>query len=98
MIDFLKRLGINSEGETTSNGSYVIDISDSDEFNKIFSKLDKSELIEENEDSSVVNVNVSNILYFSDKFSLNLIADFKQDIYKLVVTDLEDFDNEEEAD
>ena len=97
MRDFLSQIGINNDGELTSSGNYIVDIEDSDEFNRIFSKLDKSDLVDENEDSSVVNVDVTNILYFSDKYSLNLIADFKQDIYKLVVTDLEDYSDEEET-
>lgn len=90
MKKLLKEIGITEEGHMSSNGNYVIDLDDSDHFNKIFSKLDKSDLIEENEDSSVINVEVTNILYLSDGFSLNLIADFAQDIYKLVVTELED--------
>ncbi len=98
MMDFLKELGITNEGEMTPSGNYVIDIEDSDEFSKISSKLDKSELVEENEDSSVINIDVSNILYFSDRFSLNLIANFKQDTYRLVVTDLGDYKDEEEED
>jgi hypothetical protein len=89
--ELLKKIGITEEGEFTTSGNYVIDIADSDEFNKIFSKLDKSDLIEENEESSVINVDVSNVLYLSDEFALNLIADFKQDLYKLVVTDIGEF-------
>ena len=97
MKDFLSQMDIHNEGEFTSSGNYIVDIEDSDEFNRIFSKLDKSDLVDENEDSSVVNLDVTNILYFSDKYSLNLIADFKQDIYKLVVTDLEEYSDEEET-
>lgn len=94
MKDLLRKLGIMEEGTRTSNHNYVIDLEDSDHFNRIFSKLDKSDLVEENEDSSVVNLEVTNILYIADGFSLNLIADFEQDIYKLVVSDLEEDNNE----
>lgn len=97
MRDFLSEIGIDNEGEFTSSGNYIVDIEDSDEFNRIFSKLDKSDLVDENEESSVVNVDVTNILYFSAKYSLNLIADFKQDVYKLVITDLEEYSDEEET-
>lgn len=90
MKDLLRKLGIMEEGTRTSNHNYVIDLEDSDHFNRIFSKLDKSDLVEENEDSSVVNLEVTNILYIAEGFSLNLIADFEQDIYKLVVSDMED--------
>lgn len=90
MKELLKEIGITEEGHSTSKNNYVIDLDDSNHFNKIFSKLDKSELVEENEDSSVVNLEVTNILYLADGYSLNLIADFDQDTYKLVVTELED--------
>ena len=94
MKDLLRKLGIMEEGTRTSNHNYVIDLEDSDHFNRIFSKLDKSDLVEENEDSSVVNLEITNILYLADGFSLNLIADFEQDIYKLVVSDVEEDNNE----
>ena len=94
MKDLLRKLGIMEEGTRTSNHNYVIDLEDSDHFNRIFSKLDKSDLVEENEDSSVVNLEVTNILYIADGFSLNLIADFEQDTYKLVVSDVEEDNNE----
>lgn len=90
MKDLLRKIGITEEGHHTSNDTYVVDLEDSDHFNRVFSKLDKSDIVEENEDSSVVNLDVTNILYISDKFALNLIADFSQDTYKLVVTELED--------
>lgn len=90
MKDLLRKIGITEEGHHTSNDTYVVDLEDSDHFNRIFSKLDKSDIVEENEDSSVVNLDVTNILYISEKFALNLIADFSQDTYKLVVTELED--------
>ena len=90
MEEFLKQIGITEEGHETTDGNYVVDLDDSDHFNKIFSKLDKSDLVEENEDSSVVNVNITNILYIGDEYAVNLVADFNEDAYKLVVTPLED--------
>lgn len=90
MEEFLKQIGITEEGHETTNGNYVVDLEDSDHFNKIFSKLDKSDLVEENEDSSVVNVNITNILYIGEAYAVNLVADFNEDAYKLVVTPLED--------
>lgn len=88
MKELLKKIGITQPGYFSSDDNYVIDIESSEQYNKIFSLLDKSDLVEENEDSSVANISVSNILYSNDDFSLNLIADFDQDIYKLVVHEL----------
>ena len=90
MKELLKSIGITEEGHMSSGNNYIIDLEDSDHYNRIFSKLDKSDLVEENEDSSVVNLEVTNILYLANGYSLNLIADFEQDTYKLVVTELED--------
>lgn len=90
MEEFLKQIGITEEGHETTDGNYVVDLEDSNHFNKIFSKLDKSDLVDENEDSSVVNVNITNILYIGEEYAVNLVADFNEDAYKLVVTPLED--------
>ena len=95
MKELLKKIGITEVGYYSKEKNYVIDLEDSNHFNKVFSKLQKSDLVDENEDSSVVNLSVSNILFLSDDYSLNLIADFDQDIYKLVVTELEGDNNDE---
>jgi hypothetical protein len=89
MKELLNSIGITDSGYYSSDNNYIIDFETSDQFNKAFSKLEKSDLVEENEDSSVINLNVSNVLYLADNFSLNLIADFDQDLYKLVITELE---------
>lgn len=81
---FLKKLGITQVGHYTKTNTYIIDIEDSDEYGKIYSTLDKSEEVEEDEDSSTITVHTSNIIYESDNFQFNLIADFDQDTYKLV--------------
>lgn len=90
MKDLLRKLGINEAGHRSTNNDYIIDLDDSDHFNRIFSKLDKSDLLDENEDSSVVNLEITNILYMADGYTLNLIADFEQDIYKLVITEIKE--------
>lgn len=90
MKELLSKIGITDAGYFSKDKNYVIDFENSDAFNKAFSKLDKSDLVEENEDSSVVNLNVTNVMYITDDFSLNLIADFSADTYKLVVTELKE--------
>ena len=86
MRNFLKELGIEAVGYFSDNNNYIVDIENSDDFNKVFSKLDNSDLLEEDEDLSVVNVNASNIMYFSDDYTINLIADYDEDKYKLVIS------------
>lgn len=94
MKELLKSLGITDIGYYSKEKNYVIDFESSDDFNKTFARLNKSDLVDENEDSSVINLDVSNINYLADGFSLNLIADFGQDIYKLVVTELDEGEEE----
>lgn len=86
MKELLSKIGITQPGHFSKDDNYVIDLENSEEFNKAFSKLDKSSEVEENDDASVVNLNVTNIMYVSDDYSFNLIADFEQDTYKLVVS------------
>lgn len=90
MKELLKKIGITEAGYFSSNNNYVIDFDNSEEYNKAFSKLDRTDLVEENDDTSVINMNVSNIMYSNNDFSLNLIADFDNDTYKLVVTELKE--------
>lgn len=98
MRELLKKIGITSPGYHTKDNNYVIDFESSDEFNKAFSRLDKSSEVEENEDASVINLNISNVLYSNDEFTLNLIADFDQDTYKLVVSKTEENKDEQQED
>lgn len=81
---FLEKLGITQVGHYTKTNTYIIDIEDSDEYGKIYSVLDKSDEIEEDEDSSTITVHTSNLVFESDNYQLTLIADFDQDTYKLV--------------
>lgn len=90
MKELLRKIGITEAGYFSLNNNYVIDFDNSDEYNKAFSKLDRTDLVEENDDTSVINMSVSNIMYSNNDFSLNLIADFDNDTYKLVVTDLKE--------
>ena len=90
MKEFLRKLGITQSGYYSSNNNYVIDLDDSKDYDKICSVLDKSDLVEENPDSSVINTSVSNILYVGEQFSLNAIADFDSDTYKIVVTEIKE--------
>ena len=93
MKDILKEIGINESGYYSEDGNYIIDFENSNQFNKAFSRLEKSDLVEENEDSSVIDLNVSNVMYVGDDYSFNLIAEFEQDIYRLVVSELKGEDN-----
>lgn len=85
MKELLQKLGITQPGYYSSSDTYVIDFENSDQYSKAFSKLDRSDLVEEIQDSSISTVTVSNVLYANNNYSLNLIANFEDDEYKLVI-------------
>jgi hypothetical protein len=87
MKDFLKKLGI--DGEPIKSGNlYVIDITDSDEYGKIYSRLDKSDLVEEVADSSQMTYENASIQFESDDYLITLLADFEADNYKITIKEL----------
>lgn len=90
MKELLSKIGITEAGHFSDDGNYVIDFETSDQFNKAFSKLDKSELLDENEDASSITLETSTVLYEAEGFTLALVADFDQDAYKLVVTEIKE--------
>lgn len=85
MLTILKELGIDNYGTTSSNGMYVVDFESSDEFGKAFSKLDRNDDVEYLSDISSLNVSTSNLAYNYKDHRINLIADFDNDTYKLVI-------------
>ena len=83
MEELLRQLGIDAEPVKGENGSYNIDIEDSNEYGRYFSKLDKSDIVEEEQDASSVNFENSSIQFTNDKYTLTLLADFENDTYSL---------------
>ncbi|MBO7696645.1 MAG: hypothetical protein J6T10_28795 [Methanobrevibacter sp.] len=96
MESVLRKLNIYLEGSYSKDGSYVVDIYDSDDFGRIYSLLDNNNSVEELDDSSLLNQHSANISYLYDDYQLTLIADFDEDLYKLVVTEYEYVEDEEE--
>lgn len=84
--ELLDRLDISERGKL-SNDRYVITLVDSDDYGRIFSKLDKSNILDIIEENQVVTEQGSSLMYGDDeeKFLLNLIADFDSDQYQLVL-------------
>ena len=83
MNELLKQIGIDAEPVKGENSSYNIDIKDSNEYGRYFSKLDKSDLVEEEQDASSVNFENSSIQFTNDNYTLTLLADFENDTYSL---------------
>lgn len=87
--DLLLELGIKKEGNYSSNGSYVIDLDSSEEFGKIYSLLDTNKDLEYEEDSSLLTVDNSSMIYnYDDIYQIVLIADFKNNQYKVTIREI----------
>ena len=84
MEEFLRSLGITGDLQK-SNASYVMDISNSNEYGRIYSLLDKNEEVEEDPESSQVTMDYSSVQFFNDDFTIQLIADFEHDEYRLTI-------------
>lgn len=89
MKEYLRKIGINLDGEIIDD-SFVAVIKNSNEYGKIFSILEKSEDLNIMDQNQVVTEDGSSLLYesISEDYILNLIADFENDIYQLVVTEV----------
>ena len=85
MDEFIKELGIQGTLIDGKNGTKVLDIEGSDNYGRIYSRLDNSDLLEEDEESSQLTSDTASTIYTSDKYTITLLADFEQDIYKLVI-------------
>lgn len=85
MEEFLKSIGITDEGNFTDDGSYVIDIDGSNNYGKYVSKLDRCDELEEDAESSQITDGPGSIQYVNDEFTVTLLSDFDQDLYKLVI-------------
>lgn len=88
--EYLKSIGISKEAEQGDDNSYVVSIMNSNEFGKIFSKLENAEDLDPLEDNQVVTEQGSSLVYesISEPYMLNLIADFDADVYQLVINEV----------
>ena len=88
--EYLKSIGISEEAEQGDDNSYVVSIMNSNEFGKIFSKLENAEDLDPLEDNQVVTEQGSSLVYesISEPYMLNLIADFDNDVYQLVINEV----------
>lgn len=84
MEEFLNSIGISGDFLVSEDGCLTLDISDSAEFSKIYSKLDKCEELNEDEDSTQVTYEASSVQFVNDKYTITLLGDLENDTYKLV--------------
>ena len=91
IYELLRELGINKIGTYSDNDTYTIDLNDSNEYGRINSTLDRSEILDPIDESSYLTADNANLDYkYEDQFILSLIADFEEDYYQLVITEMEE--------
>ena len=89
MKELLNKIGITEAGHFEKDGSYVIEFETDKQYNKAFSRLDRSDLLEENPDGGTVSLSASVVVYEAEKFILQLVSDFDKDEYKLIVKEVD---------
>lgn len=84
--EYLENIGINNKGYE-SDKAYIINLKDSNEFGKMFSKLEKIDDLDLLDDNQVITEQGSSLIYESKSYNfvLNLIADFDSDQYQLII-------------
>lgn len=88
MNEFLKKLGINKTAVKGGGNIYTVDIENSDEYGRIYSKLDKSDQVEEIPDSSQMTYETASIQFENDEYLITLLADFEEDTYKMTIKEI----------
>ena len=87
--DVLDALKINRSGEYSDDDTYTVTLRDSNDYGRVSSILDNSDLVEPIEESSYLTAENGNLDYkLGDNFMISLIADFDNDYYQMVITDM----------
>ena len=82
MEEFLQELGITLPGYEDEDLKYVVDIPDSNEYAKVFSRLDNnSSILEIPNEKNDFNFDV--IHYESEFYYIDLFSDYDKDEYRL---------------
>ena len=89
MEELLKQLSIENTG-SMQGGVYTIRIDTYDEFSALYNKLEQSEVIQKDSDQSTFNMDEAHVVYLSDECELNLDGDLTDDVYALIITDIEE--------
>lgn len=86
--EILKEIGIKQEAKLMEDNCYVVQLKNSNDYGKIYSILENSDLIEIDDDSSVLTYESSSIQYNGDGFVITLISNFDADTYKLTIKEV----------
>lgn len=82
--EFANSIGITKEG-TESNNRYVVELSDSNEYSRVYTILDKAPGVDLDSDESILSETTTQLVYLSDDFDIKLIADLDKNNYSVVI-------------
>lgn len=89
MDEFIKSVGISDTG-VYEDDKYVIELADSDAYSKAYTILSKSDKLDLDGDSTLVSQKMSELIFLSDEYDVRLIANYTDDIYRIIVEKGED--------
>lgn len=84
--EFAKAIGLEQDGYQ-DGAKYIIELVDSNEFSRVYTLLDKSELLDIQEDATLLTDKVGELIYLSDDYDVKLVGNFISDIYRVVITE-----------
>ena len=87
--EFARQLGITKEGEYV-DGVYVITLKDSNEYSRVYTILDKSNLCDLDTEEINLDVQHSLMVYLADNFDIILKANFDTNDYSVSFEEVKD--------
>lgn len=88
MEEFLKKIGILQKGTVSDDDGYVIDFASDMEWSQAQSKLDKSDLVDEDSEASQISMESAVMQYYNDDYNITMKADFNADKFTLAMREV----------
>lgn len=85
MKEFAEQLGLDLDGKMEGD-KYIIELEDSDEYSKVYTLLDSSDLVDIDEEATLLTDKVGELLFLGDEFDVKLVGNFNSDIYRVVIS------------
>lgn len=82
--ELLDALRISDENLVKEGDKYVIYLNDSDEYQSAYIQLSKSDIVDLDDESTIVTEHSNIMKYLADNFDITLECDFDKDIYKII--------------
>lgn len=84
--DFALKYSLSTDKVDKDNDTYIFTLDNSNEYSTLFNKLSKDDSLKLNYDNTSGDIlNNLSIDFKANEYSITLIADFNDDIYKLIL-------------